>query len=84
MALGAKVEPVAALASGILPYVSLGLDYGTNTSTTAGTSAFISPRIGVGGGMGIGSGYLSVDLNAGKVQEGVRGLGLRATYEFSF
>jgi hypothetical protein len=84
LALGAKVEPVAPMASGILPYISLGLDYGANTSTIAGTSAFFSPRIGVGGGMDIASGYLSVDLDAGKVQEGVRDLGLRATYEFSF
>jgi hypothetical protein len=84
VALGAKVEPLAATASGILPYISLGLDYGSNTGTISGTSAFMSPRIGVGGGMDIASGHLSVDVDAGKVQEGVRDLGLRATYEFSF
>lgn len=84
LALGAKVEPLAPLASGLLPYISLGVDYGANTSTISGTSTFISPRIGVGIGMDLSRGYLSVDLDAGKVQEGVRDLGLRATYEFSF
>jgi len=84
LALGAKVEPLAPLASGLLPYISLGVDYGANTSTISGTSTFISPRIGVGFGMDLSRGYLSVDLDAGKVQEGVRDLGLRATYEFSF
>ncbi len=81
---GAKVEPLAPLASGILPYISLSADAASNTSTLGGSTSFVSPRIGVGFGAALGGGYLSVDLDAGKVRENVRDMGLRATYEFTF
>ena len=82
--LGAKVEPLAPMANGVLPYISLAADYGSKTSTANGTETFSSPRMGLGFGMATGGGYLSMDLDAGKVQSDVRDMGLRATYEFSF
>jgi hypothetical protein len=82
--LGAKVEPLAPMANGMLPYISLAADYGSKTSTVNGTQSFTSPRVGLGFGMATGGGYLSVDLDAGRVQSDVRDVGLRATYEFSF
>lgn len=82
--LGAKVEPLTPLASGILPYISLSVDAASSTSTLNGTTSFIAPRIGVGFGAALGMGYLSVDLDAGKVRDNVRDMGLRATYEFTF
>lgn len=82
--LGAKVEPLAAMAGGLVPYVSVAYDYGSRTSTANGSETFTSPRLGAGFSTLVGAGYLSVDLDAGKVQSDVRDIGLRATYEFNF
>ena len=81
----AKLEPLAPVAGGILPYVTLGVDYGSNVSTAAGTQTFVAPRLGAGFSMAMDNGgNFSVDVDAGKVQSGVRDLGLRASYDFSF
>lgn len=82
--IGVKIEPLTVMANGILPYISLGADYGSNDSVLSGNQSFFSPRIGAGFGVDLGGGYLSVDVDAGKVQKGVRDVGLRANYEFSF
>jgi hypothetical protein len=82
--IGAKFEPLAEMANGILPYISLSADYGSSSSAISGKQSFFSPRIGVGFGAELGTGYLSIDLDAGKVHEDVRDVGLRASYEFTF
>lgn len=82
--IGAKIESLAAMANGILPYISLSVDYGSYDNGLSGSQSFFAPRIGVGFGADLGGGYLSVDLDAGEVQDDIRDFGLRASYEFNF
>jgi outer membrane autotransporter protein len=81
---GARLEPMAPLGNGILPYIALSVDHRSNQSTLAGKQTFTSPRLGLGFGMELGRGYFSLDMDAGNVQRNVRDFGLRASYELSF
>ncbi|MBV0913626.1 autotransporter outer membrane beta-barrel domain-containing protein [Anianabacter salinae] len=69
---------------GIVPYVSLALDYRMISSTLAGTDTFLAPRFGVGGQMAVGRGALSLDLDTGRVRSDTTDIGGRVTYEFVF
>ena len=82
--LGTRVAPLSELAGGVLPYISVAVDYGMTDSTAGGRDSFFAPRLGMGFSMALGGGFLSVDLDGGRIQSNVTDLGLRATYEMSF
>ncbi len=69
---------------GIVPYVSVALDYRSLTSTLTGVDTFLAPRLGVGGTMELGGGALSLDLDTGRVRSDTTDIGGRLTYEFAF
>jgi hypothetical protein len=82
--LGTRMAPLSELAGGVLPYISVAVDYGMTDSTAGGRDSFFAPRLGMGFSMALGGGFLSVDLDGGRIQSNVTDLGLRATYEMSF
>lgn len=83
--LGARFEAsTAAGPTRMTPYISAAVDYGYSTSTANGSDDFLAPRLGVGIMGPVGAGYLSLDLDGGKVTSDTYDLGLRATYDFSF
>lgn len=81
---GGRIEPLAALQSGVLPYISVAVDYGMNDSTAGGRDTFFAPRLGLGFSMALGGGFLNVDMDGGRIRSNVTDLGVRATYEMSF
>jgi len=83
--LGARFEMSSALGStGMTPYMSGAVDYGHSKSTAKGTTNFTAPRLGFGMSGPVGEGYLSLDLDGGKVTSDTYDVGIRANYEFKF
>jgi len=66
------------------PYLSVAVDYGYWNSTTNGADEFIAPRLGIGMSGAVGTGFLTLDLDHGKVTSNTYDVGLRAAYEFDF
>ncbi len=83
--LGARFEMSGALGTtGMTPYMSAAVDYGHSNSTAKGTTNFAAPRLGFGMSGPVGEGYLSIDLDGGKVSSKSYDLGVRANYGFKF
>ncbi|SEK17481.1 ubiquitin-like protein [Pacificibacter marinus] len=83
--LGARFEVTSALGfTGMTSYMSAAVDYGRSKSTSTGTEDFAAPRLGFGVSGPVGEGYLSIDLDGGKVSSETYDLGLRANYSFNF
>lgn len=81
---GTRVSPLAELDGGILPYISVAVDFGVTDSTAGGRDSYWAPRLGAGFSTELGAGFLSVDMDAGRIRSDVTDIGLRATYEFTF
>ncbi len=81
---GARLSPLAAFDSGVLPYISVAVDYGMTDSTAGGRDTYWAPRLGAGFSTALAGGFLSIDVDAGRIRSNVTDLGLRATYEMSF
>ncbi len=81
---GTRVSPLEELDGGILPYISIAVDFGVTDSTAGGRDSYWAPRLGAGFSTELGAGYLSVDMDAGRIRSNVTDIGLRATYEFTF
>lgn len=82
--LGARMAPLSEMANGVLPYISVAVDYGMTDSTAGGRDTYWAPRLGVGFSMALGGGFLSVDMDGGRIRSNVTDLGVRATYEMAF
>lgn len=83
--LGARFEAENAVGlGGMTPFFSLAVDYSYVHSTSNGSDEFAAPRLGAGLSGSVGAGYLSLDLDGGKVTSDTYDVGLRATYEVTF
>mgnify|MGYP000026449720 CR=1 FL=1 len=83
--LGARFEMNSVLGpTGMTPYMSAAVDYVRTKSTEKGTSDFTAPRLGLGLSGPVGEGYLSIDLDGGKVSSETYDLGFRISYDFYF
>ncbi|TGD44879.1 autotransporter outer membrane beta-barrel domain-containing protein [Pseudotabrizicola sediminis] len=82
---GARFESAVALGStGLLPYISGAIDYGYTDNGLSASDDFFYPRFGFGVAGPVGTGYVALDVDAGKARSDTYDVGLRLTYEAKF
>ena len=84
LSLGTRLSPLQAYSNGIMPYLSLAGDFAHRDTTLGGSQSMTSPRIGLGMSMTLENGFLTADLDGGRLFDRTDDIGLRISYEWNF
>ncbi len=82
--LSLRAEPLARLANGMLPYISLGAEYHRQGSNLVAYSTIFKPRLGLGFDWQLPAGNLRFDLDYGSLSRTSNDLGASLVYDFKF